>query len=254
MEPLPTKNVRVVITQPMLFPWGGFFEQLMLADEYVYLDDVQFSKGSLTNRIQILTGSQRSWMTIPLLNKGSFQLISDLQEANQSWKVDHKNLLYNALKRQPFINDVMDIVGEAYKPNQLIEILVASIESSAKYLGIGQERRLSRSSDLSVSSSSSERVLELAKTVGGTVYVTGHGAANYLDHSLFEEAGISVEYMRYSCTPYPQPCTEFMPYVSILDMIARTGPNAIEFLKPQTVPWREFVSERTSPFDAPKPR
>lgn len=248
------KNVRVVITQPMLFPWGGFFEQLMLADEYVYLDDVQFSKGSLTNRIQILAGSQRSWMTIPLLNKGSFQLISELQEANESWKIDHKNLLYNALKRQPFINDVMDIVGEAYKSDQLIDILIASIESSAEYLGIGRNRRLSRSSDLAVSSSSSERVLQLVKTVGGTAYVTGHGAANYLDHSLFESTGISVEYMRYSCTPYPQSCTEFTPYVSILDMIARNGPNAIEFLKPQTIPWKEFVLGRTSLLDAPKSR
>ena len=238
------KNVRVVITQPMLFPWGGFFEQLMLADEYIYLDDVQFSKGSLTNRIQVLAGSQRSWMTIPLLNKGSFQLISELQEANQSWKIDHRNLLYSSLKRAPFINDVMDIVGEAYKPDQLVEILVASIELSAEYLGVGRKRRLSRSSNLNISSSSSERVLQLVKAVGGTTYVTGHGAANYLDHSLFEEAGVSVEYMRYSCTPYPQPCDEFTPYVSILDMIARHGPNALEFLKPQTVPWTAFVSEK----------
>ena len=56
----------VVITQPMLFPWPGFFEQLMLADTYIYLDDAQFSKGSFTNRIQLLRGAERCWMTIPL--------------------------------------------------------------------------------------------------------------------------------------------------------------------------------------------
>ena len=49
---------RVVITQPMLFPWPGFFEQLCLADVYIYLDDVQFSKGSFTNRVQIEDGDR----------------------------------------------------------------------------------------------------------------------------------------------------------------------------------------------------
>ncbi|HOX52645.1 MAG TPA: WbqC family protein, partial [Fibrobacteria bacterium] len=31
----------VVITQPMYFPWVGLFEQIRLADEIVWLDDVQ---------------------------------------------------------------------------------------------------------------------------------------------------------------------------------------------------------------------
>ena len=45
----------VVISQPMLFPWVGMFEQVALADVFVHYDDVQFSKGSFTNRVQLKT-------------------------------------------------------------------------------------------------------------------------------------------------------------------------------------------------------
>ena len=56
----------VVISQPMYFPWTGFFGQMKLADIYVWLDDAQFSKGSFTNRVQALLNGKQTWMTIPL--------------------------------------------------------------------------------------------------------------------------------------------------------------------------------------------
>ena len=43
----------VVISQPMYFPWIGFLSQLSMANTIIWLDDVQFSKGSFINRIQI---------------------------------------------------------------------------------------------------------------------------------------------------------------------------------------------------------
>ena len=49
----------VVISQPMFFPWVGMFEQIALADVYVHYDDVQFSKGSFTNRVQLKTARAR---------------------------------------------------------------------------------------------------------------------------------------------------------------------------------------------------
>ena len=40
----------VVISQPMYFPWVGFLSQISMASTIIWLDDVQFSKGSFTNR------------------------------------------------------------------------------------------------------------------------------------------------------------------------------------------------------------
>ena len=60
--------MKVVISQPMFFPWVGFLEQMRLADVYVHYDDVQFSKGSFTNRVQIKTPEGFIWLTAPLRN------------------------------------------------------------------------------------------------------------------------------------------------------------------------------------------
>ena len=71
---------------------------------------------------------------------------------------------------------------------------------------------------LNIGGSSSERVLEIVKAVNGSCYISGHGALNYLDHDLFEQAGIKVAYMDYMLTEYPQNYGKFNPYVSGLDL------------------------------------
>ncbi|MFX8397163.1 WbqC family protein, partial [Acinetobacter baumannii] len=85
------------ISQPMLFPWPGFFEQLMLADSYVDLVDVQFSKGSFTNRVQLKFPQERRWLTVPLAGQGSFRTIAALQAAAGDWRAQHRQLVQASL-------------------------------------------------------------------------------------------------------------------------------------------------------------
>ncbi|MBY3185264.1 WbqC family protein [Rhizobium laguerreae] len=235
----------VVITQPMLFPWPGFFEQLMLADSYIYLDDIQFSKGSFTNRIQLLRGSDRCWMTVPLAGKGTFQKISDLQAVGDEWKKSHRELLRQSLLGAPYINDALSIFDKAYNQSSLIDLVIASIEEPARYMGIGPNRKISRTSDMEIPGTSWRRVLDIVLRAGGDEYLTGHGAANYLDHNVFDAEGVQVKYMNYSRTTWPQPCGASTPYVSILDLIARMGPEARNCLIPATVAWQDFLKEET---------
>lgn len=237
----------VVITQPMLFPWPGFFEQLALADTYIYLDDAQFSKGSFTNRIQLLRGGERCWMTIPLAGKGSFQKIADLAAAGETWRASHRALLCQSLIDAPYLDDALSIFDAVYARSGLLELLIASIEEPARYMGIGAGRRILSAGELGIGGTSWPRVLELVLATDGRRYLTGHGAAGYLDHAAFEARGVAVEYMNYSRTRWPQPGGTFTPYVSVLDLIARTGPAARDHLNPATMTWRAFLKQETIP-------
>lgn len=237
----------LVISQPMLFPWSGFFEQMMLADIYYFLDDAQFSKGSFTNRIQIKIGDGIKWMTIPLAGKGSFQTISELQAASGDWRASHMSLLKQAFRAAPYAADALDLAERVYGHEGICNLLIASIELSADYLGISDGQMRARTSELNIDGISWQRVLTLTQRAGANRYLTGHGAASYLDHEAFERTGIAVEYMRYSRTPWPQAGIEFTPYVSILDLIANAGPAARSFLLPQSESWRTFLKRRISP-------
>ena len=236
----------VVISQPMLFPWPGFFEQLMLADIFYFLDDTQYSKGSFTNRIQIKLGEQRKWMTIPLAGKGTFQEIHHLTAHDTDWRGSHLALLHQAFRHAPYRADAIRLVETAYASDTLCKTLIASIELSAQYMGIGKNQETALTSSIAIDGRSWQRVLDIVTAVKGTRYLTGHGAAGYLDHEAFAAAGIDVEYMAYSKTPWPQAGNQFSPYVSILGLIANVGPECASYLHPKTVPWQEFLQTRTA--------
>ena len=88
----------------------------------------------------------------------------------------------------------------------------------------------------------SGRVLDIVKSVGGTTYITGHGARNYLAHETFEANGIRVEYIDYQKKEYPQLHGAFNPYVSSLDLVANMGRAGAEMICSGTKYWKEFLS------------
>ena len=235
---------RVVISQPMLFPWVGLFEQIRLADVYVHYTDVQFSKGSFVNRVQIKTADGFHWLTVPLKNLTLGQNIDDV-EVNEAkdWRKGHLDFLAQALRGAPHARDALGLVESVYaeKSSRLAAIAIKSLEAVLAYFGLVEGRRFVRSPELGIDGAGSARVLEIVQKLGGTVYVTGHGARNYLEHEAFERAGVRVEYMDYRRTPYPQMHGPFNPHVSILDLIANTGRAGLEFIHSQTVNWKEFA-------------
>ena len=79
-----------VISQPMFFPWVGMLEQMRVADTYVHYDDVQFSKGSFTNRVQIKTAQGIQWLSMPLRELSLGQEIRGvLVDDRQGWRRKH---------------------------------------------------------------------------------------------------------------------------------------------------------------------
>jgi hypothetical protein len=184
-------------------------------------------------------------MTIPLSGKGSFQGILDLKPNGVDWKHRHRALLTQALQGAPYIEDALDTFDSVYEGERsLVELLMLSIAVPSNVMGLTHPIRWLRASELATSGFGSDRVLAIVKAVGGTRYITGHGAANYLRHEAFETAGIEVAYVNYSLTPYQQLHGPFTPFVSVLDLLANLGPRARSALQPRTVPWREFISNK----------
>jgi hypothetical protein len=236
----------VVISQPMLFPWVGMFEQIRLADVFVYYDDVQFSKGSFTNRIQLKTAKGSEWMTIPLGGIHLGQRINEVAAAdNTNWRGRHMEQLERHYADADYLSDMIALVESVYALNtqNVAEIAIASMRAICDYFGLTEGRQFVLSSGTNIQGSSSERVLNFVQHYDATRYVTGLGAIRYLDHELFDAHGIAVEYMDYKKLPYPQLHLEFTPYVSILDLIANCGKDGATYICSQTNGWREISTK-----------
>ncbi|MFN4839197.1 MAG: WbqC family protein [Phycisphaerales bacterium] len=236
----------VVITQPMLFPWVGLLEQVCLSDVCVIYDDVQFSKGSFVNRVQLKTATGPKWMTSPLKNLRLGQLIREVAlDDTKPWRRDHLAQLRSAYSAAPHAAEMLELVQGVYvRSHTTIGALAAdSMKSLCEYFGIVPGGGFVRSSELGIDGSSWPRVLKVIQHLGGDRYVTGHGARSYMDHEAMERGGVRVMYMDYAKTPYRQLHGKFSPFISALDLVANEGVAGRAMLNPRVLPWREFCAQ-----------
>lgn len=243
MSVMPNKTV--VISQPMFFPWVGMFEQIRLADVFVHYDDAQFSKGSFTNRVQIKTARGSHWLTVPLRELKLGQRIMDVAlDGRQDWRKRHLTLLGQAYEQAPFRDEMLSLVEGVYaKPAATIsELAMASMDALRAYYAFPKPAQIVRSSQLGIGGSGSARVLDIVRNLSGSVYITGHGARNYLEHELFERQDVRVEYMDYQKLAYPQLHGEFTPFVSTLDLVANAGREGVSVFVSGTVHWKQFLT------------
>ncbi|MEO8002986.1 MAG: WbqC family protein [Arenimonas sp.] len=238
--------MQIVISQSMLFPWIGLMEQIRLADVFVHYNDVQFSKGSFVNRVQIKTSQGPKWMTVPLENVHLGQRINEVKpKAPGEWRSSHMGLLKNSFAGTSHANDALSIADDVFSGEyaNIGELARASMLAVAKYFELDLSTRFVDVEQLNISGTGSNRVLAIAEHFEASRYVTGHGAAQYLDHHAFEEKHVQVEYMDYRRLPYPQMHGPFNPYVTGLDLVANCGRAGINYICSGTKPWREFLNE-----------
>lgn len=233
----------VVVSQPMYFPWVGLLEQVCLANTFVHYNDVQYTRGFF-NRVQVKAQHGVRWLTVPLRGLHRGQLINEVKvDERVDWRSQHRDILRQAYRKTPFLQDMLDVFDAAisYPANSLAEISRSSIMALASYFDLTENREFIDSESLGVIGSGSQRLLDITIRTGGQIYVTGHGAKNYLDHELFDRAGIEVRYMQYLMLKYPQVNGEFTPYVTALDLIANCGKEGRRFLSPNAINYKEVI-------------
>jgi hypothetical protein len=243
MGDLDPSITKVVISQPMYFPWVGMLEQVRLADVFIHYSDVQFAR-SFFNRVQVKTAQGTRWLTVPLRELHRGQLISEVAiDERVDWRSQHRDTLRQAYRDAPYLCDLLHLFdGVAAAPAaNLADLSVASLMALVDYFGLTSARRFLESRQLGIEGSSSRRLLDLTRAVGGRIYITGHGARNYLEHDMFESAGIEVHYMDYQRMAYSQLHGAFTPYVTGLDLVANCGRQGREVICSSTKYWRQFT-------------
>ena len=241
----------IVVSQPMYFPWVGMLQQIRLCDAFVYYDDVQFSRGGFFNRVQIKTRQGIRWLTVPLLDFRLGQLINEVRIDNtKDWKRIHRDQLQQAYAAAPFREDMFDVVDQVFSRDYEVigELASASTDALVRYFSaIGAGKPFLVSSSMGVPGSSSQRVIDICVALNAKMYLTGHGARNYLDHEAFEDEGIAVAYIDYELDEYPQLHGDFTSYVSALDLIANCGREGVKHIRGKPENWRSFVAQSQQP-------
>ena len=223
--------VRVSIHQPVYFPWLGFFHKLMLSDIYVVLDDCQAIKQSWMNRVMIKQNLDKKWITVPILKKHrSKQLVKDMEiNYNADWVKKHLSAVRMNYSKAMYFDEIYEILSLVLskKYKYLIDLNVDGMSRLIKLLKINI--KIVFSSDLDyVKAESTERLINIVKSVNGNIYISGQGGSSYLKPELFAANNIDLIYQNYRHYHYDQLGDEpFMDGLSIIDTYTNTGHKGV---------------------------
>ena len=62
--------MRIAIVQSNYLPWKGYFDLIRSVDEFVLLDDAQYTRRDWRNRNRIKTANGIAWLTVPVRHTG----------------------------------------------------------------------------------------------------------------------------------------------------------------------------------------
>lgn len=215
--------------QPAYLAWIPFFERMQMADVFVYLDDVEYSKNSFHNRNRIKTASGDLLLTVPVLYKGySKELICNIPINNKvAWSVKHWKSIEMNYSKAPYFKDIAGDLYKIYSSHwrSLGELNITLLELFKSFLGIKTPTFVSSLLDLE--GSSNEKLINMCKKLNADAFIVKPGTEHYHPRANFHDNGIKFECFSWEPKPYKQLYGEFIPGLSILDFAMNCGPNSL---------------------------
>lgn len=223
--------------QPNYLPYLGFFHKLLQADTFVIVDNTQFVKRGpfgWIHRNKIRTRDGWMWLTVPVLTKGKFtQKINETLIDNKlPWQRKHWKSIEIHYAHAPFFARYKDPLREVYerKWENLAELNTELIRRLMDLLEIRKPVRIA--STEGIEGKATDLVLDMCRKMGADGYLSGVHGQDYLEQEKFGHVGVNLVFQKFDHPQYPQ-CQpgEFVPNLSIIDLIFNCGPESRDILR-----------------------
>lgn len=218
---------------PYFAPFPAFFAKALRSDVFVLMDSVQFPQGTtwLTrNRFKNQQGTLR--MTIPVWKKGlGLQRINEVKICYEGqWPGKHLASLMTAYAKAPFFSDHVTFVEKIFseKFDKLIDLNMMIIRNVMEYMQIST--RLLLLSELGIQEKEPRLTVEICKKLGASHFLAQRSAAKYLDMGAFQKVGVELTFFNLPSPVYPQLWGQFVPNLSIFDLLFTCGPRTRDII------------------------
>ncbi len=200
------KDIVVAGHQPNFFPWFGYFEKMLMADVFVFSDDVKYTKQNYVNRVAYPLGKDRieHYLTLSV-EKGNDHCISEKRYLKDVRVLEKllKTVRIN-LGGLPYFRDVQEILEVFEKAfwqfETVADLNIATILDVARRFGL--ETKTIRGSELGLGDwHANERLIKRQELLKSRIYLSGAGASEYTDESSFRERGLRLDVISYTLGP-----------------------------------------------------
>jgi hypothetical protein len=218
--------------QPSYLPWLGYFAQFHRCDVFVVYDDIQFDKHGWRNRNRIKTSQGPQWLTVPVhtTKQGWLTNRAIAIDNSQNWRKKHLAGIRQNYAKAPLFAKYVGLFDDLYSREwtSLFDLNMAGFRMLVEALGISREIHFA--SELGVDGDPVDRLIAICRKVGANHFFEGAAGKNYIDDQRFHAAGIAIEYQDYQHPVYPQLHGEFVPYLSVVDLLFNCGPQSLAVL------------------------
>ncbi|MGE5469644.1 MAG: WbqC family protein [Bacteroidota bacterium] len=224
--------------EPGFLPWLGYLDRMRQADLFIVLDHLPYNRCAYHNRARILLNGLPHWLTIPVMQGLPDERIVDKRIAYPAigrgrWGgCKLVRTLRYAYRQAPFFDvyapGLLEIL--ASRPRRLVDLDRQMLTFLRMALDI--RTPLINSSELNITGSRSQLIVNLCLAAGADTYLAGMGRSrHYLDQSAFAAAGIKISWPDFQHPVYGQGGNgAFVPGLSAIDLLFNHGPQSRQLL------------------------
>jgi len=236
---MQSSSLKLAVMQPYFFPYAGYFQLIMEADTFVFYDDVNFITGGWINRNRILIDGEAKYLTIPCRKVSQNKLINKIDhDLDDKKRAKLLNKVKSAYGNAPCFKRVFPVFEEVIgsECSSIAGLAMLSITKVTDYLGMCQNFKISSHSYDNRDLRGSDRILDICKQEGASVYVNPAGGWELYSKTEFGKYDIELQFLRPELTEYGQFKNSFVPGLSILDVLMFNPRRAaLKILKKYTV-------------------
>lgn len=207
------------IMQPYFMPYIGYWQLMAAVDTYVVYDDVNYIKGGWVARNNILLNGQKHMFTITLNGASPNKLFNEITIKDDFKKFSR--LIESAYRKAPYYVEVSALLDKIYnyEDKSLGAFMMNSFQVVLDYLEIDTKLVLSSTIAKDNSLRGKDKVKHICHLLGADTYYNAIGGQELYDKNDFNADGIDLYFVQTNLTPYAQLGNEFVPGLSIIDVL-----------------------------------
>ena len=211
------------IMQPYFMPYIGYWQLMAAVDTYVVYDDVNYIKGGWVARNNILLNGQKHMFTITLNGASPNKLFNEITIKDDFKKFSR--LIESAYRKSPYYAEVSALLDKIYnyEDKSLGVFMMHSFQVVLDYLEINTKLVLSSTIEKDNSLRGKDKVKHICHLLGADTYYNAIGGQELYDKEDFMADGINLHFVQTNLMPYAQLGSEFVPGLSIIDVLMHNG-------------------------------
>lgn len=214
--------MKLGIMQPYFFPYIGYWQLINSVDKYIIYDDVNFIKGGWINRNRILFNGDSKLINVQMYKSSANKLINEIEVmGNFSYNKKLLKTIECCYKKAPYFNHVFPLIENIinYEETNLACYLINSIKYICSYLMIDTELIISSDMRKNNNLKGEEKVIEICNVLGAKEYYNAIGGKELYSYKRFSQNEIILKFLQTKDIKYPQFENEFIPNLSIIDVM-----------------------------------